>query len=202
MRPHRLERVAARPPAAVVTRSAPRRRRARYAPRSPPTIAGRGGAELDHIAVGRCRGSRCASAASGAGGASPKTSRSPSAPIDPFRPSPARRAGTGGSAGRRGTRSRPGRAAASGRSPSPVVPGRRCRPSASRLPGAQARRDLDEVNGRRVVEPRHGRRGAQHVGHQRAASGTEFGQREGRGRALVKPALREAEPEQSPRTSG
>jgi hypothetical protein len=46
------------------------------------------------------------------------------------------------------------------------------------------------------MEPRHAGGGAQNIGHQRAATGAKLGQREGRGRALVKPALRKAQAQQ------
>jgi len=59
---------------------------------------------------------------------------------------------------------------------------------------AQGGRGFDEMHPERGVKPGHHLGGAQDIGHQRAATGAKLGQRDGAGRALIHPGLRERQP--------
>ena len=67
-----------------------------------------------------------------------------------------------------------------------------------RLDGAEARAGLDEVDARRIEESRPDARGAQQVGHQRAAARPELGEDEGRGAPIACQAATAQRPISSP----
>ena len=79
-----------------------------------------------------------------------------------------------------------------------VVPGDVVAPDGGCLHRAQGGRGLDKVGAQRIVKAGHAARGAQQIGHERAATGAKLCQHDGRGRALIEPALREARPTSSP----
>ncbi len=158
-------------------RSARRRRGARSGRRSAAMVAA-AGAQVSTMSPGLVSASRCASSAAWRGGTEAEAPARPS--VSPTcrsrQPSPSRWNWRIGRASKNSLAIR--NSGASGRAAAAVDPVRRVTCQRLCLPRAQDRRGLDQVQPRGLVKPRHPARGAQRVGHQRAAPRPQLGQRE------------------------
>jgi hypothetical protein len=158
------------------------RRAAMLAMRRPISAAmASAGAQVSTIWPSAVSASRWASAATGRGRREAEDSAPSSvAPITRSR-QPSRRAGTAGSAARRRTRWRSGKRGRSGSGVQVSWKTGSCARQARGLRRAQAGEASTRCSRRRVVKAGHGARGAQRIGHQRAAPRPQLGQHD-RGR--------------------